>query len=64
MQLTYIEEYEGELCDLLIAGVGEWNEGIQEQLWKLADRCILSKNKRPTSSDVSPPNNTTIKGAI
>ncbi len=48
-QLSYIEEHEGELRDLLI---GRWEDKVQEELWKLADQCILIKKRRPTSAKV------------
>lgn len=49
LQLSFIEEYE-DRSDLL---VGEWQESTQDGLWTLADRCILKRNRRPTSSQVS-----------
>lgn len=49
MQLSYIEEYEGEQQELLI---GQWEEQVQEALWKLADQCILNRKRRPTSTKV------------
>lgn len=50
LQLSFIEEYEEDRSDLL---VGEWQESTQDGLWTLADRCILKRNRRPTSSQVS-----------
>ena len=52
-QLSYLEEYEGEQSDLLVGGAEAWDEATQETLWATADQCILKKNKRPTSTEVS-----------
>ena len=48
-----MEEYEGEQSDLLVGGAEAWDLTIQETLWILADKCLLNRKKRLTSTKVS-----------
>ena len=53
VQLSYIEDYEGEHSELLL---GDWEAAAQEELWTLAEKCTHNRrDKRPSSSDVSQP---------
>lgn len=49
-QISYVEEFEGEVSDILI---GQWLEEVGQGAWILAERCIEeNRQRRPTASEV------------
>ena len=49
-QISYVEEFEGEVLEILI---GQWLEGVGHEAWTLAEQCVEeNREKRPTASQV------------
>jgi len=49
VQLSFVEEYEGDVQDIFI---GLW-DGVWQGVWSLAEQCVHdSRHKRPTSTEV------------
>lgn len=48
LQLSYVQESEATVDQLLDGQAGTWDEGTAEQLFALAELCTQAKKNRPT----------------